>query len=122
MKDAFLSHIDGRFDKLDGKIDDMSVLMEDLKKDTGLLQYIRDDIGDIKDDTDAIQKAVALMEDNLESKLDNVEHYMKGKLGSIGQKLKLHWDDYKKGDITKKQFIFKSLKTAGKKAFKMFGR
>lgn len=123
MKDAFLQHIDNRFDEIGGKLDDIAVTIDDIKTDTELIRYIKEEtslIGDIKDDTEAITQAVAYMEEHLDEKMDDIDNYLRVKLGTTTQKLKQHWNNYKDGKISKKDFIFRALKIGGKKLLKFF--
>jgi len=123
MKDAFLHHIDERFDEMGGKLDDISVTIDDIKTDTELIRYIKEEtslIGDIKDDTDAIMQAVAHMEEHLDEKMDSIDRYLRTKLGNTQQKIAQHWKNYKDGKITKRAFIFKALKVGGKRILKFF--
>ena len=53
-------------------------------------------------------------------KVDDVETYMETKLGSDWQKIKNHWNLYKKGDIVKADFIKYSIKSLGKKFLGIF--
>jgi hypothetical protein len=125
LKNSFLQHIDKRFDEMGEKIDDIGLIIEDIKGDTELISFIKEETGlikDIKDDTDAIIQMVSIIEEKFDEKLDEMEDYMKMKLGTTFEKFKVHYDNYKAGKMTKKKLIVNSLKVAGLSFAKFFTR
>ena len=75
---------------------------------------------DVQEDVKLVKKYTSQIEqifDKLET-LDDLETFLRNKLSSDFEKIKVSWQDYKSGKITKKELIIRSLKVIGKKFVK----
>ena len=104
------------------KVEEGSKIVVDAMSDKGekvtdLLRDLSTKMDDIKSDTELIKEYTSLIED-IFNQIDNIENFLRDKLGSDFEKIKSAWDDYKSGTINKKQLIFRGIKTLGKKFVK----
>jgi len=116
LKNSFLKHVDKRFDEIGEKIEDMGVIIDDIRKNAELIRFIREEtkhIKDIKDDTEMIIQMVSMIEQQFDEKWDDLENYLQMKLGTTYEKLRTQYDLYKLGKISKRKLILSGLKIAG---------
>ncbi|MFX1259979.1 MAG: PCI domain-containing protein [Promethearchaeota archaeon] len=87
------------------------------EKVTDLLRDFNGKLDDIKSDTELIKQYTSQIEDLFDElgKLENIEAYLKDHLGSDWEKLKYAWEDYKAGNINRKQLIWQGVKVIGKR-------
>ena len=91
-------------------------LEESLQKTHELTSQIKEDTSKIILD---IQWVVILVERQMDM-VEDVESYMKEKLGSDWSQLKHNWQEYKAGEITRGEFAKDALKKLGKKFLGIF--
>ena len=77
----------------------------------------------IKDDTETIMldvKIVVFMVESQMEKIENLEDYMMGSLGSDWNQIKNNWSMYKEGEITRSDFVKVALRKLGKNFLGIF--
>lgn len=98
-------------------------LEKQLKHLEDSLQKTHELASQIKDDTSKIvlkvEWVVILIERQMAS-IDDIESYMKDKLGSDWTQLQYNWQEYKNGDISRGDFVKTALKKVGKKFLGIF--
>ena len=98
-------------------------LEKQLKRLENSLQKTHELASQIKDDTSKIvlkvEWVVILIERQMAS-IDDIESYMKDKLGSDWIQLQHNWQEYKNGDISRGDFVKTALKKVGKKFLGIF--
>jgi hypothetical protein len=94
--------------------------LQEIEKSVDRTQEIADQI---KDNTEVImlkiEDVVVIVESQM-ARIDNIETYMKGNLGSDWDQIKNNWSMYKDGSITRSEFVKVALKKLGKKFFGLF--
>ena len=87
------------------------------EKVTDLLRDFSGKLDDIKSDTELIKEYTSQIEDLFDElgRLEDIEAYLKDHLASDFEKLKYAWEDYKAGDIDRKQLIWQGIKVIGKR-------
>ncbi|MFX0072708.1 MAG: hypothetical protein ACFFAO_16615, partial [Candidatus Hermodarchaeota archaeon] len=87
------------------------------EKVTDLLRDFSGKLDDIKSDTELIKEYTSQIEDLFDElgRLEDIEAYLKDHLGSDWEKLKYAWQDFKAGDINRKQLIWQGVKVIGKR-------
>ena len=99
----------------------IKAMSEREEKVIDLLRDISLKCDDIKSDTELIKQYSSQIEEIFE-KTENIEDYLKEKLASDFEKIKDAWNDYKLGNISRKDLIKTGLKVIGKKfIFKLIG-
>lgn len=85
-----------------------------IKKD---IKELIDKIDDIKSDTELIKEYTEPIEE-IFSHIEDLESYLKVHLTSDWEKIKDKFDEYKRGEISRKQFIKKCIEVIGKRFIK----
>ena len=77
----------------------------------------------IKEDTETIMldiKIVVFMVESQMEKIENLDEYMMGNLGSDWNQIKNNWSMYKEGEITRSDFVKVALRKLGKNFLGIF--
>lgn len=81
------------------------------------IETLIEKVDEIKSDTELIKQYTEPIEE-IFNRIDNLETYLKEHLASDWEKIKDVYDEYKRKDISRKQFISKCIKILGKRFIK----
>ncbi len=115
--------------KLGAKVDHVEKIAVDIKQDTSQL-LLNDEqflslLEGINYKSDCLEATLAPLMPKLEEtlgKVDNLEDFMKDKLGSKWSKLKYQYQELKAGNITRKKFILTGFTVLGKTFLQVFAK
>ncbi len=119
----------GKLDNVGEKVDDIEDLAVQIKQDTSQLllndEQVLKLLEGINYKADNLEEIIAPLMPKLEEtlgKVDNLESYMKDKLGSKWSKLRYQYQELQAGNITRKKFILTGFMVLGKTFLQVFAK
>ena len=92
----------------------IKAMSDRIEKLTDLILDLNIKLDDIKSDTQLIKEYTSLIEDIFD-RTEDLEKLLMNSLGPDFAKLKYKWQEYKQGEISKKELIISGIKIIGKK-------
>jgi len=100
----------------------IQAMSDDKAKLMDILRDISYQCDDIKSDTELLKEYSSQLEEIFTNRIDEVEIYLKEHLAADWEKFRNIWQDYKSGNITWRNLVWKGLKIYGKKFIKIIIR